>query len=184
MKIIPTPLEGCFVIEPSVFEDKRGFFYESFNQRRFEEATGVSGAFVQDNIAESAYGVVRGLHLQRPPYAQAKLVTCLQGRVLDVVVDVREGSPTYGVHISIELNAENKRQLYVPKGFLHGYSVLYKTALFAYKCDAYYEKSAEDGINPIDPALGIDWQLKAKDYKLSEKDRNAPMFEQLKAVKF
>ncbi len=184
MNLIDTPLKDCFVIEPTVFEDDRGFFYESFNQKKFEEVTGITRPFVQDNIAESEYGVVRGLHMQRPPYAQAKLVTCLQGKVLDVVVDVRKDSETFGQYFSIELTAENKKQLYVPRGFLHGYSVLYKTALFAYKCDNFYDKASEDGVNPLDEDLNIDWSLKSKDFLLSEKDKLAKGFKELKAVVF
>ncbi len=182
MKITPTDLEGCFVIEPTVFEDDRGFFYESYNQKRFQEITGINPVFIQDNLAESEYGVIRGMHLQRPPYTQAKLVTCLQGIVRDVVVDVRAGSKTYGKQFSIELSAENKKQLFVPRGFLHGYSVLYKTALFAYKCDNSYHKESEDGINPLDTDLAIDWGIKSKDQIISLKDQDSASFATFKPI--
>ncbi len=182
MKITHTKLEGCFIIEPTVFEDDRGFFYESYNVQKFQKETGINPQFLQDNIAQSEYGVVRGLHMQSPPYAQAKLVSCLRGRVLDVVVDARKDSPTYGEYVSLELSAENKKQLFVPRGFLHGYSVLYKTALFAYKCDNFYHQPSEVGINPLDKDLQIDWQLKPKDIILSEKDKNAGAFKELEAV--
>lgn len=168
-----TGIEGLLIFEPRVFEDKRGYFFESFNKRLFEEA-GIHADFVQDNQALSGYGVLRGLHYQIEPMAQAKLVRVLEGRVLDVAVDLREGSPTYGQHFSIELSAENKLQLYIPRGFAHGYAVLSERAVFFYKCDNYYSPEHEGGIRFDDPALGIDWQLPPEAIILSEKDSRLP----------
>jgi len=170
MKVRETKLKGCFVIEPTVFGDDRGYFFESFNKQKFEELTGVKTDFVQDNESFSNRGVLRGLHFQKGEHAQAKLVRVIQGRVLDVAVDLRKDSETYGQHFSIELTGENKLQLYVPRGFAHGFSVLEDNTRFAYKCDNYYNKESEGGIIYNDPILGIDWGLKKEEVLLSEKD--------------
>ena len=165
-----TKLKGCFIIKPHVFPDSRGYFFESFNKAKFEAVTGQPGDFVQDNQSASVYGVVRGLHFQKGEYAQAKLVRAIEGKVLDVAVDIREGSPTYGEWVAVELTKENNFQLYVPRGFAHGFSVLSETAIFAYKCDNLYHKAAEGGIRYDDPTLNIDWQIPAEKMSLSEKD--------------
>jgi len=170
MKVRETKLKGCFVIEPTVFGDDRGYFFESFNKLKFEELTDVNAEFVQDNESFSNRGVLRGLHFQKGEHAQAKLVRVIQGRVLDVAVDLRKDSETYGQHFSIELTGENKLQLYVPRGFAHGFSVLEDNTRFAYKCDNYYNKESEGGIIYNDPILGIDWGLKKEEVLLSEKD--------------
>lgn len=169
MKVIKTDIEGVVIIEPEVFGDSRGYFMESFSQRVFEREV-APVRFVQDNRSYSRYGVVRGLHYQREPYAQSKLVSCPVGRVLDVAVDIREGSPTYGKHVAVELSAENKRQLFIPKGFAHGFAVLSEEALFEYKCDELYHPEAECGIAWNDPRIGIDWRLPKEDIILSKKD--------------
>lgn len=179
MTITETILKGCFVIEPSVFEDERGYFFESYNEKKLEEILGYKLNFVQDNQSKSTYGVVRGLHQQLGNSAQAKLVRAIEGTVLDVVVDARKDSPTYGQSISVELSAENKKQLFVPRGFLHGFSVLSKEAVFFYKCDNFYDKESEAGINPLDSELNIDWKIAKEDMILSEKDQNAPLFNEL-----
>lgn len=171
MKIKETPLKDCYIIEPTIIEDERGYFFEKFNERKFEELTGMNGHFVQDNISKSSYGVIRGVHLQKGEHAQAKLVSCLEGKVWDVAVDLREDSPTFGKWFGIELTAENKVQLYVPRGFGHGFSVLSETAIFSYKCDNFYYKESERGIIYNDPDLNIDWKIDEKDAKLSEKDK-------------
>lgn len=176
MKIKNTPLKDCYIIEPTVFEDERGYFYEKFNEKKFEELTGLNGHFVQDNISKSSYGVLRGLHLQKGEYAQAKLVSCLEGKVFDVAVDLREDSPTFGQWFGIELTPENKLQLYVPSGFGHGFSVLSETAVFSYKCDNFYQKDAEGSVIYNDPELNIDWKLPADAIILSEKDGKLPTF--------
>lgn len=176
MKITETPLKDCYIIEPTVFEDERGYFYEKFNEKKFEELTGMNGHFVQDNISKSAYGVLRGLHLQKGDQAQAKLVSCLEGKVWDVAVDLRKDSPTFGKWFGVELTAENKRQFYVPRGFGHGFSVLSENAVFAYKCDNFYVKDAEGGVLWNDQDLNIDWKLPADVVKLSEKDKIQPTF--------
>ena len=176
MNIIKTDIEGVLVVEPRVFGDERGYFFESFNERDFLEQTGISVRFVQDNESCSRYGVVRGLHFQNPPYAQAKLVRVVEGRVLDIAVDIRHGSPTYGRHVAVELSGENKRQFYIPKGFAHGFAVLSESAVFQYKCDEYYHPEAEGAIAWDDPVLAIDWQVAAPDVVLSEKDRHHPLF--------
>ena len=176
MKIKPTPLQDCYILEPTVFEDERGYFYEKFNQKKFEELTGMNGHFVQDNISKSSYGVLRGLHLQKGDHAQAKLVSCLEGRVWDVAVDLRLGSATFGQWYGVELTGENKRQFYVPRGFGHGFSVLSERAVFAYKCDNFYDKASEGGVLWNDEDLGIDWKLPAEDVVLSDKDRIMPRF--------
>lgn len=176
MEIKLTTLEDCYIIEPTIYEDQRGYFYEKFNQKQFEELTGMNGQFVQDNVSKSAYGVLRGLHLQKGDHAQAKLVSCLEGKVLDVAVDVRENSPTFGQWFSIELTEENKLQLYIPRGFAHGFCVLSDTAVFSYKCDNYYNKASEGGIIWNDEELNIEWQLPLEDIILSEKDTVLPSF--------
>jgi len=180
MEIQETGLKDCLIIKPRVFEDPRGYFFESFNKKTFEEQTGLSGNFVQDNQSFSSYGVIRGLHAQSGEFAQAKLVRVLKGEVLDVAVDIRPGSPTFGKHISVRLSAENKLQLYVPRGFLHGFSVLSETAEFFYKCDNYYEKSAEVGIMYNDADLAIDWMVPADKASVSDKDLILNAFSSLK----
>ncbi|SKB87631.1 dTDP-4-dehydrorhamnose 3,5-epimerase [Soonwooa buanensis] len=176
MKIKDTPLKDCYIIEPTIFEDDRGYFFEKFNENKFEELTGMNGHFVQDNISKSSYGVLRGLHLQKGEHAQAKLVSCLEGKVYDVAVDLRKDSPTYGKCFGIELTAENKLQLYVPRGFGHGFSVLSETAVFSYKCDNFYNKESEGSVLWNDKDLNIDWQLPEQDVVLSEKDKISPTF--------
>lgn len=169
MKAIETRIPGVFIIEPDVHKDARGYFYESFNLREIESKV-APVTFVQDNESRSCYGVVRGLHFQAPPFAQAKLVSVAVGEVLDVAVDIRKGSPTFGEHVAVRLSSENHRRLYIPKGFAHGFSVLSEQVIFQYKCDAYYEPSSEGGIAWNDPALGIDWMIPPEDVILSEKD--------------
>ena len=170
MEIQETGLKDCVIIKPRVFEDSRGYFFESFNKKTFEEKTGMSGEFVQDNQSFSTYGVIRGLHTQSGEFAQAKLVRVLKGEVLDIAVDIRPGSPTYGKHISVKLSAQNKLQLYVPRGFLHGFSVLSETAEFFYKCDNFYNKASEVGVMYNDKDLAIDWMIPADQEAVSDKD--------------
>ncbi|MFA7140614.1 MAG: dTDP-4-dehydrorhamnose 3,5-epimerase [Proteiniphilum sp.] len=174
MNILTTNIEGVLIIEPKVFGDERGYFFESFSQREFEEKV-CKTLFVQDNESKSCYGVVRGLHFQRAPFEQAKLVRVVTGRVLDVAVDIRKGSPTCGQHVCTELSAENKRQLFIPRGFAHGFAVLSEEALFQYKCDNYYAPGYEEAIRWDDPKLGIDWKLPPEEIILSEKDKNNPL---------
>ncbi len=169
MEIIKTTIEGIVIIEPRVFKDERGYFFESFSQREFDEKVKTI-TFVQDNESMSSYGVMRGLHFQRPPYTQSKLVRCIRGAVQDVAVDIRKGSPTYGEHVSVELTEENHRQFFIPKGFAHGFSVLSETAVFQYKCDEFYHPEADGGISIIDDSLNIDWKIPADKVILSEKD--------------
>jgi dTDP-4-dehydrorhamnose 3,5-epimerase len=169
MEVIRTNIDGVVIIEPRVFKDARGYFFESFSQREFDEKVRKIN-FVQDNESMSCYGVMRGLHFQRPPYTQSKLVRCVKGAVLDVVVDIRKGSPTYGEHIAVELTEENRRQFFVPRGFAHGFAVLSETAVFQYKCDNFYHPEADDGISIVDDSLGIDWKIDAEKALLSEKD--------------
>lgn len=169
MEVIKTAIEGLFIIEPKVFKDARGYFFESFSQRDFEEKVGPIN-FVQDNESMSSYGVMRGLHFQRPPYTQSKLVRCVKGAVLDVAVDIRKGSPTYGQHVAVELTEENHRQFFISKGFAHGFAVLSETAIFQYKCDEFYHPEADDGISILDESLGIDWRIPTEKAILSEKD--------------
>ncbi|WP_326984832.1 dTDP-4-dehydrorhamnose 3,5-epimerase [Chryseobacterium sp. MYb264] len=176
MKIKETPLKDCYIIESTVIEDDRGYFYEKFNEKKFEELTGMNGHFVQDNISKSSYGVLRGLHLQKGEHAQAKLVSCLEGKVYDVAVDLRENSSTFGKWFGIELTPENKLQLYIPRGFGHGFSVLSETAIFAYKCDNFYNKESEGSVIWNDSELNIDWKLPLDAVQLSEKDRVLPTF--------
>ena len=176
MKIQETPLKDCYIIEPTIFEDDRGYFYEKFNEQKFQDLTGMNGHFVQDNVSKSSYGVLRGLHLQKADHAQAKLVSCLEGSVWDVAVDLRKESPTFGKWFGVELSALNKLQFYVPRGFGHGFSVLSETAIFAYKCDNFYNKEAEGGVLWNDQDLNIDWKLPAADVLLSTKDKIQPTF--------
>lgn len=170
MEIEQTGLNDCVIIKPRIFEDDRGYFFESFNRNNFEEKTGMSGNFVQDNQSVSSYGVIRGLHAQSGDFAQAKLVRVLEGEVLDVAVDIRPSSPTYGQKFSVKLSAENKKQLYVPRGFLHGFSVLSETAIFFYKCDNFYNKQSEIGVMYNDLDLNIDWNIPEEKQIVSEKD--------------
>lgn len=174
MNVIKTDIEGVVVIEPRVFDDARGYFFESYSKRRFDEAIRPV-EFVQDNESMSTRGVIRGLHFQRPPFSQSKLVRCVRGAVLDVVVDIRRGSPTYGSHVAVELTGENRRQLFVPRGFAHGFAVLSDEAVFQYKCDNYYHPESEGGISIADRSLGIDWRIDPAEAILSEKDLRNPM---------
>ena len=169
MEIIKTGIEGLLILKPRIFKDARGYFFESFSQREFEEKVGPVH-FVQDNESMSSYGVMRGLHFQRPPYTQSKLVRCVKGAVLDVAVDLRQGSPTYGQHVAVELTAENHRQFFIPKGFAHGFAVLSETAVFQYKCDEFYHPEADAGISILDESLGIDWRIPMDKAILSDKD--------------
>ena len=175
MNIIETKIKGCFVIEPKVFGDERGYFFESFNVKKFEEKIGYNINFVQDNQSFSKYGVLRGLHLQKGDDAQAKLVRVLSGTVLDVAVDLRKNSTTYGQHVAVELSAENKKQLFVPRGFAHGFAVLSETAEFFYKVDNDYAPQSEGGLLFNDPELGIDWQIEEKNILVAEKDYDHPL---------
>lgn len=175
MNVIPTAIEGVVIIEPRVFHDERGYFFESWSQRDFDAAVRPV-RFVQDNESMSTRGVIRGLHFQRPPYAQSKLVGCVLGRVLDVAVDIRRGSPTYGRHVAVELSADNHRRLFISRGFAHGFAVLSDTAVFAYKCDNYYHPEAEGGISIADASLGIDWRVDPASAILSTKDTRHPSF--------
>lgn len=170
MNFIKTKIDGVIIIEPKVFEDSRGYFFESYNEKEFKE-NGIDARFVQDNQSLSSYGVIRGLHFQKEPFAQAKLVRVLFGKVLDVAVDLRKGSPTFGQHVSVELSDENKRQFFIPRGFAHGFSVLSEKAVFAYKCDNLYNKESEGGLLYNDPDLGIDWRVDPKRVCVSDKDR-------------
>ena len=169
MEVIKTELEGVVIIEPKIFRDARGYFFESFSQKEFEEKVRKI-AFVQDNESMSSYGVMRGLHFQLPPFTQSKLVRCVKGKVLDVAVDIRKGSPTFGKHVSVELSEDNHRQFFVPRGFAHGFAVLSETAVFQYKCDNFYAPQADGGISILDDSLGIDWKLPTDKVILSEKD--------------
>lgn len=178
MKVIKTKLEGVVIIEPQVFFDDRGYFFESFSQQRFNEQV-VPITFVQDNESKSSYGVLRGLHFQKPPFAQSKLVRVVKGKVLDVAVDLRKGSPTFGQYESVVLSEENKRQFFIPQGFAHGFAVLSEEAIFQYKCDNYYAPQSEGNVRWNDPTIAIDWQLPEKDIILSAKDEKAPLLSQL-----
>ena len=171
MKVTETNLKGCFIIEPTVFNDERGSFFESFHQKKFEEKTGLKVNFVQDNQSISQRGVIRGLHLQKGEFAQAKLTRVIKGRVLDVAVDLRKDSPTFGKHFSIELTGNNNKQLFIPRGFAHGFSVLEDDTIFAYKCDHYYNKESESGVVYNDKDLDIDWMLNEEEMILVEKDK-------------
>jgi dTDP-4-dehydrorhamnose 3,5-epimerase len=170
IEVIKTDIEGVLIIEPKVFGDARGYFLESFNAMEFAEKTGLNINFVQDNESMSSYGVMRGLHFQNPPYTQSKLVRCVKGAVLDVAVDIRKGSPTYGKHVAVELTEDNHRQFFVPRGFAHGFAVLSETAVFQYKCDNFYAPQADGGISILDDSLGIDWKIPTDKVLLSEKD--------------
>ena len=169
MEVIKTDIDGVVILRPRIFSDSRGYFFESFSQREFNEKVRPV-QFVQDNESMSVNGVMRGLHFQRPPYSQGKLVRCVSGSVLDVAVDIRKGSPTYGRHVAVELSADNHLQLFIPRGFAHGFSVLSETAVFQYKCDNYYHPEADDGISILDSSLNIDWHVAPEKAILSEKD--------------
>ena len=179
MKITETEIQGLFVIEPEVFGDSRGYFFESFSRRKFEEATGIQVDFVQDNESKSSYGVVRGLHFQKAPYSQAKLVRVIKGRVLDVAVDLRPDSPTFGKYRAMELSEENHLQFFIPKGFAHGFSVLSEEAVLQYKCDDYYAPDHEGGIAWDDPELNIDWKIPEDKVIVSKKDTGLPSFREI-----
>ena len=170
MEVIKTEIEGVVIIEPRIFKDDRGYFYESFSQREFEEKV-CRTTFVQDNQSKSSYGVVRGLHFQKPPYSQSKLVRCIKGAVLDVAVDIRKGSPTFGKYVAVELTEDNHRQFFVPRGFAHGFAVLSDEAVFQYKCDNFYNKESEGAVAWNDPELAIDWRIPVEKVLLSEKDK-------------
>lgn len=176
MEIIKTDIDGVLILKPQVFTDARGYFFESYSQREFDAAAGCEVRFVQDNESRSSRGVMRGLHFQRPPFAQAKLVRCTRGAVLDVAVDIRKGSPTFGRHVAVELSEENRQMLFVPRGFAHGFAVLSDVAVFQYKCDNYYAPQAEGGISILDASLGIDWRIATDEAILSDKDIHHPMF--------
>lgn len=178
MEVIKTELEGVVILDPRLFKDDRGYFFESFSQREFDEKVRPV-KFVQDNESKSVYGVLRGLHFQKPPFAQSKLVRVIQGAVLDVAVDIRVGSPTYGKHVAVELTAENHRQLFIPRGFAHGFSVLTDEVVFQYKCDNFYAPQSEGAIAWNDPALGIDWRIPEASVILSEKDKHHPLLKDL-----
>lgn len=169
MNVIQTAIDGVVIIEPRVFRDERGYFFESFSQREFDEKVRRIN-FVQDNESMSSYGVMRGLHFQRPPFTQSKLVRCVKGAVLDVAVDIRKGSPTYGRHVAVELTEDNHRQFFVPRGFAHGFAVLSETAVFQYKCDNFYAPEADGGISIKDDSLSIDWKIPTESALLSDKD--------------
>ncbi len=175
MNIISTALADVYIIEPKVFADERGYFFESYNQHAFTKA-GLNYTFIQDNQSKSCYGTIRGLHFQKGEHAQAKLVRVLEGAVLDVAVDLRKNSPTFGQYIALKLSADNNLQLLIPRGFAHGFSVLSETAIFTYKCDNVYNKESEGGVLYCDPALHIDWQIPEADVLLSEKDKVNPLF--------
>lgn len=179
MNVIKTNIEGVLILEPKVFNDARGYFFESFSQREFDEKVapilGHTIRFVQDNESMSSYGVMRGLHFQRPPFTQSKLVRCVKGAVLDVAVDIRKGSPTFGQHVAVELTEDNHRQLFISKGFAHGFAVLSETAVFQYKCDEFYHPEADGGISIMDLSLGINWKIPTDQALLSEKDTKHKM---------
>lgn len=177
MKIIDTDIPGLKILEPRVFTDSRGYFFESYSKKLFDKEV-ANVDFVQDNESCSSYGVIRGLHFQRPPFCQAKLVRCVKGKVFDVAVDLRKGSPTYGHHVAVELSEDNHRMFFIPHGFAHGFSVLSDLAVFQYKCDDYYHPEAEGGISLLDPELAIDWQIAYADAILSDKDRNHPLLKE------
>ena len=179
MNVIKTNIEGVLILEPKVFNDARGYFFESFSQREFDEKVapilGHTIRFVQDNESMSSYGVMRGLHFQRPPFTQSKLVRCVKGAVLDVAVDIRKGSPTFGQHVAVELTEDNHRQFFISKGFAHGFAVLSETAVFQYKCDEFYHPEADGGISIMDQSLGINWKIPTDQALLSEKDTKHKM---------
>jgi len=175
MPFVTTAIEGVFIFEPAVYKDERGYFFEAYNEQTFHQQ-GITNKFVQDNQSFSKFGVIRGLHYQLDPHPQTKLVRALQGRILDVAVDIRKGSPTFGKYVSVELSSDNKRQLLVPRGFAHGFSVLSDTAEVSYKCDGLYDKASEGGIRFDDPQLNIDWQLPLDKAIVSSKDLDLPVF--------
>lgn len=177
MNCIKTDIEGVVIIEPRIFRDPRGYFFESYSKREFDQKVDPVD-FVQDNESCSTCGVMRGLHFQRPPFAQSKLVRCVRGRVLDVAVDIRKGSPTYGRHVAVELTEENHRQFFIPRGFAHGFAVLSDVAVFQYKCDNYYHPEADGGISILDTSLGIDWRISLDEAILSDKDKKHPLLGQ------
>jgi len=177
MTVIETKLKGCYIIEPTIFKDKRGYFFESFNEQKFNETLKLDVRFIQDNESFSSKGVLRGLHYQTGEFAQAKLVRVVKGKVLDIAVDIRKESSTFGQYISIELTEENKKQIFVPRGFAHGFVVLSDTAILSYKCDNFYNKESEEGIIYNDNTLNIDWKLPAESLIISEKDVDLPSFE-------
>lgn len=183
MNVIKTQIEGVFILEPRIFNDARGYFFESFSAHEFEEKV-CRTTFVQDNESFSTYGVVRGLHFQKPPFAQSKLVRVIQGAVLDVAVDIRPGSPTYGQHVAVELTGDNHRQFFIPRGFAHGFAVLSETVLFQYKCDQFYAPQSEGGIAWNDPTLNIDWKIPADQVILSEKDTQHPLLKDFEPIHF
>lgn len=174
MEVIQTNIEGVVIIEPRLFKDDRGYFFESYSERDFNRQVGEIH-FVQDNESKSSYGVMRGLHFQRPPFTQSKLVRCVKGAVLDVAVDIRKGSPTYGQHVAVELTEDNHRQFFIPRGFAHGFAVLSPEAIFQYKCDNFYHPEADGGISILDTSLGIDWRIPTVHAILSEKDTKHPL---------
>ncbi|MEJ5055178.1 dTDP-4-dehydrorhamnose 3,5-epimerase [Sphingobacterium sp. MYb382] len=182
MQIQETKLKGCFIIEPTKYGDSRGYFFESFNERTFNALTGTTMHFVQDNQSYSKRGVLRGLHAQVGEHAQAKLVRVLEGAVIDVAVDVRSGSETYGQYVAVELSAENNKQLFVPRGFLHGFVVLSEVATFFYKCDNFYNKDSECSVHPLDKDLAVDWQVPVEELLLSDKDKEALSFQEFQNV--
>ncbi len=184
MTITPTPIEGLIVLTPRIFNDDRGYFFESFNERTFNDAVGARVQFVQDNESFSTKGVLRGLHLQKGEHAQAKLVRVTQGEVLDVAVDLRKNSPTYGQHYSVLLTADNHKQFFIPRGFAHGFVVLSDTAIFQYKCDNFYNTQAEGGLNYADPVLNINWQLANDELIVADKDNQLPFFKELTDLGF
>ena len=174
MEVIQTNIKGVVIIEPRLFKDDRGYFFESYSERDFNKQVGEIH-FVQDNECKSSYGVMRGLHFQRPPFTQSKLVRCVKGAVLDVAVDIRKGSPTYGQHVAVELTEDNHRQFFIPRGFAHGFAVLSPEAIFQYKCDNFYHPEADGGISILDTSLGIDWRIPTEHAILSEKDTKHPL---------
>ncbi|WP_338357114.1 dTDP-4-dehydrorhamnose 3,5-epimerase [Yeosuana marina] len=178
MIVKETKLKGCFILEPKVFRDSRGYFFESFNQNTFNKLIGKEINFIQDNESFSSKGVLRGLHFQKGEYAQAKLVRVIKGKVFDIAVDIRKDSSTYGEYVAIELTEENKKQLFIPRGFAHGFIVLSETAIFSYKCDNFYNKASEGGIIYNDKDLNIDWKLDEKEFLISEKDLQLPTFKE------
>lgn len=174
MEVIQTNIKGVVIIEPRLFKDDRGYFFESYSERDFNKQVGEIH-FVQDNESKSSYGVMRGLHFQRPPFTQSKLVRCVKGAVLDVAVDIRKGSPTYGQHVAVELTEDDHRQFFIPRGFAHGFAVLSSEAIFQYKCDNFYHPEADGGISILDTSLGIDWRIPTEHAILSEKDTKHPL---------
>ena len=182
MRILKTDIEGVYIIEPHLFEDERGYFFEAFSERKFAELTGIETRFVQDNESRSAKGVVRGLHFQLPPHAQSKLVRVVRGKILDIAVDIRRGSPTFGHYVAVELSEHNHRQLFIPRGFAHGFSTLEGDAIVEYKCDNYYAPESEGAIRWDDPTLAIDWKVADNEAIVSAKDKENPLFEECEAL--